>query len=256
MMVVVFLVVVVVALFGAAVVATRDGDVLVDVAPDDAEVELPVGPVQPEDVAEVRFGMALRGYRMAEVDRVLARLAAELAARDSRIGELEQALVDVVEPELAKVEAQLSTAVVAEEPEQVHAPVVEAPAPAPEVVAEPVADLSAVDDDAFPEIALPDVAPDGAVEAVDQEPQASWSPSLEVPPDPVDLWTAPLETAEPAVEPEPVEATEPVVVDPSAADVPDDERPVVPLDVEEPPLGHPGEGVAVPSGDEHQPTSD
>lgn len=258
-MVVVFLVVAVVALFGAAVVATRDGDVLVDVAPDDAEVDLPVGPVQPEDVAEVRFGMVLRGYRMAEVDRVLARLAAELAARDSRIAELEQALVDVVEPELARVEAELSTSVVAEEPEQVHAPVVDAPEPVVEVP--PAVALSAVDDDVFPEVAAPEEAPAGAVEAVDAEPQQVGPPAPEVPADPVDLWTAPLEA--PATE-EPAVAHEPAVVEPPAeepapegvADAPEAEQPVVPPVVEEPPLGQPGEGAAVPSGDEDRPTSD
>ena len=81
-------------LVGAAFLATYEGDVLRDPYPDDRDAELPPGAVQPEDIAELRFDLALRGYRMAEVDRVLHRLSDELAARDTRIAELEQALVD------------------------------------------------------------------------------------------------------------------------------------------------------------------
>ncbi len=40
---------------------------------------------------ELRLPMALRGYRMDEVDDVLDRLGAELAYRDARIAELEAA---------------------------------------------------------------------------------------------------------------------------------------------------------------------
>ncbi|MBC7375243.1 MAG: DivIVA domain-containing protein, partial [Frankiales bacterium] len=52
----------------------------------------------PEDVAGVRFAMAPRGYRMAEVDEVLDRLAAELADRDRRLALLEATITGVVEP--------------------------------------------------------------------------------------------------------------------------------------------------------------
>lgn len=264
-LIVLFLVVVVLGLFGAAVVATRDGDVLVDVAPDDADVDLPPGPVQPEDVAEVRFGMVLRGYRMREVDAVLARLAGELAARDARVAELEQALVEIVEPELEKVEAQLSTAAVSA-PDEVPAPVVEAPLPP---------DPEPADDFGFPEVAAAEAAPEGAVEATDWEPPAAaaWSASPELPPDPVDLWTAPAPEEEPA----PADAfVGDASVDATSLDeVPAEEAPAEPAVVEtpwvgeavvepasaaetvaepgaaedavvepEPPLGDPGEGVA------------
>jgi DivIVA domain-containing protein len=96
-------------LFVAAVVATHESDILRDAPADAPDPGLPAGPVQPEDVAEVRFGLAVRGYRMSEVDEVLARLAHELAARDSRILRLEKALVEVVEPALEDVEEQLAT---------------------------------------------------------------------------------------------------------------------------------------------------
>lgn len=115
-------------LVGAAFLATYEGDVLRDPHPDDRDAELPPGAVQPEDIAELRFDLAFRGYRMAEVDRVLHRLSDELAARDTRIAELEQALVEAPAP-LDPVH---------EEPEQPQA-VAEVPVPpAPAVpLAEP-----------------------------------------------------------------------------------------------------------------------
>lgn len=76
---------VLVVLFGAAVVATRGDALLADAPPDVADVGLPAGRVQADDVRAVRFGLALRGYRMSEVDAVLDRLAAELADRDAQL---------------------------------------------------------------------------------------------------------------------------------------------------------------------------
>ncbi len=82
---------VVLVLFAAAVLSTREGSVLADAPPDAVYPALPPGPLQPEDVTAVRFDMALRGYRMSEVDEVLQRLAGDLRARDERIAALEQA---------------------------------------------------------------------------------------------------------------------------------------------------------------------
>ncbi|MCD0485672.1 DivIVA domain-containing protein [Streptacidiphilus sp. ASG 303] len=48
-------------------------------------------PLDRGDVDGLRLPMALRGYRMDEVDDVLDRLGAELALRDARIAELEAA---------------------------------------------------------------------------------------------------------------------------------------------------------------------
>ena len=45
---------------------------------------LPPGPLTPADVDGLRFSRALRGYRMDEVDAVLARLRDELAASAQR----------------------------------------------------------------------------------------------------------------------------------------------------------------------------
>lgn len=49
-------------------------------------------PLTRTDVDEIRLPMAVRGYRMDEVDDVLDRLGAELAYRDTRIAELEAAV--------------------------------------------------------------------------------------------------------------------------------------------------------------------
>lgn len=45
-------------------------------------------PIQSEDLEQVRFTVALRGYRMDEVDRVLDDLRQALAQRDTRLAEL------------------------------------------------------------------------------------------------------------------------------------------------------------------------
>lgn len=66
---------------------------LPDAHPDQVNDPLPLDrPVRPADVVEVRLPVVPRGYRMADVDDVLDRLAAELAERDARIAELEAAL--------------------------------------------------------------------------------------------------------------------------------------------------------------------
>jgi DivIVA domain-containing protein len=75
-------------LFAAAVVATRGGGELADAPPDAADVGLPDGPLRASDVEALRFPLAVRGYRMAEVDAALERLADELAARDRLIADL------------------------------------------------------------------------------------------------------------------------------------------------------------------------
>jgi DivIVA domain-containing protein len=50
--------------------------------------ELPDRPLTAADLDGLRFGIALRGYAMGQVDDVLDRLGREIAARDARIDEL------------------------------------------------------------------------------------------------------------------------------------------------------------------------
>ena len=82
---------VLVVLFVVAAVALRDEAVLVEAPPDRADLALPdEGPVTAGDLERLRFGMALRGYRMAQVDEVLDRLADELLERDEQLAALTQ----------------------------------------------------------------------------------------------------------------------------------------------------------------------
>lgn len=72
----------------AAAVAMGHGDRLGVASLDRVDGGPPAGPLQAEDVGRIRFNLAVRGYRMDEVDEVLDRLAAELAERDALIDEL------------------------------------------------------------------------------------------------------------------------------------------------------------------------
>ncbi|MER5966195.1 hypothetical protein [Streptomyces sp. NPDC002057] len=91
--------VVVVAAVTLAVVGGGDSEVLPDVAPEQLVDPLPVArPVDRADVEALRLPVAVRGYRMEDVDDVLVRLGAELAERDARIAELEDALAGAAAP--------------------------------------------------------------------------------------------------------------------------------------------------------------
>ncbi|MFJ2777665.1 MULTISPECIES: DivIVA domain-containing protein [unclassified Kitasatospora] len=75
---------------GAALVALGGGGSLPEAVQDRIAARLPQDrPLSRDDVDGIRLPMAVRGYRMDEVDDVLDRLGAELAYRDSRIAELE-----------------------------------------------------------------------------------------------------------------------------------------------------------------------
>jgi DivIVA domain-containing protein len=72
------------------------------VEPDRTPDLLPdAGPLGGADVDRVRFDVGLRGYRMDEVDQVLDRVAADLAARDAIIAELRGRLGEDPGPLLA-----------------------------------------------------------------------------------------------------------------------------------------------------------
>ncbi|MCW2777968.1 MAG: hypothetical protein JWN17_1693, partial [Frankiales bacterium] len=73
------------ALFLVAALATRESEALAPVSPDRADDGLPDGEVRPDDLRRVRFGLALRGYRMSEVDAVLERLARQLEDRSGAL---------------------------------------------------------------------------------------------------------------------------------------------------------------------------
>lgn len=79
----------VVALGVAAVVAAGGGGSMAkDPVRDTYAMTVAEDPLDGTAVRGLRFGVALRGYAMDQVDAVLDRLAAELDARDARIAEL------------------------------------------------------------------------------------------------------------------------------------------------------------------------
>ncbi|MEV8348403.1 DivIVA domain-containing protein [Streptomyces niveus] len=85
--------VVVVTAVTLAVVGGGDHEVLPEAAREQLVDPLPATrPVGRADIEALRLPVAPRGYRMADVDEVLARLGAELAERDARIAELESTL--------------------------------------------------------------------------------------------------------------------------------------------------------------------
>ncbi|WP_331142169.1 DivIVA domain-containing protein [Nocardioides sp.] len=80
----VFAVLLVLLLGGVAVVAAGRGEPLAPAYDDRPDALVPAGrPLGGEDLRRVRFSTAFRGYRAAEVDALLDRLARELdEARD------------------------------------------------------------------------------------------------------------------------------------------------------------------------------
>lgn len=158
-------------LFGAAVLSTREGQVMADAPQDAADVVLPAGPLQPEDLAAVRFGMAPRGYRMSEVDAVLDRLGEELRDRDRRIALLE-ATVEGATPEDVQVATEEDLPVAAPAPVSVASAASAPPAEPPATVSDPYAPAAQAPDpltaavptaegvqDPYAAAAPPDVAP-------------------------------------------------------------------------------------------------
>lgn len=80
-----FFAVLIVVLTGVVgVVAAGRGGTMAEVYDDRPDARVPAdGPLTADDVRQVRFTTALRGYRMSEVDSLLARLADELAEAQS-----------------------------------------------------------------------------------------------------------------------------------------------------------------------------
>jgi DivIVA domain-containing protein len=78
-----FAILIVLAMGGIAMVAAGRGAPLQEAYDDRPDTLVPADrPLRAADLRAIRFPVALRGYRMAEVDALLARLAGELAARE------------------------------------------------------------------------------------------------------------------------------------------------------------------------------
>lgn len=76
--------------FGVSVLLTGGDPGLAPAEPDGRAAPLPTSrPLAEEDVAAVRFDVAARGYRMAQVDRALQRAAYDIGYKDELINVLE-----------------------------------------------------------------------------------------------------------------------------------------------------------------------
>lgn len=111
----VFVGLVVVVVAAVAAVAVGHGDGLAVAPSDRREVAVPADrPLTAADLAGVGFSVGLRGYRMDEVDDLLARLGADLTERDRRLaagpqasplddpGRSDSAEPDTAEPDTAE----------------------------------------------------------------------------------------------------------------------------------------------------------
>jgi DivIVA domain-containing protein len=74
----VFAILIVLAMGSIAVVAAGRGTPLQEEYDDRPDVLVPEGELGPSDLKAVRFSLAVRGYRMSEVDELLSRLARQL----------------------------------------------------------------------------------------------------------------------------------------------------------------------------------
>ncbi|OHV37882.1 MULTISPECIES: DivIVA domain-containing protein [Pseudofrankia] len=94
MVLVIEVLVIAVVVFAVAALAVGWFDRMAPAPPDAVPTGLPAtGPVGAQEVADVRLNLAFRGYRMAEVDALLARLAGELAWRDEELARRDEELV-------------------------------------------------------------------------------------------------------------------------------------------------------------------
>jgi DivIVA domain-containing protein len=115
----VLLLVVLVVIGGIAVVAAGRGGSLPEPDPDRATTgTLADDEVDRSHIDGLRFTLALRGYRMDEVDEVLDKLVDELDRRGERIRELEEqggaSGTTVAEPAVHELVAEPTTDTVAE----------------------------------------------------------------------------------------------------------------------------------------------
>jgi DivIVA domain-containing protein len=85
-----FAILVVLAMGGVAMVASGRGGSMAPAYDDRPDLALPADrPLEARDLRTVRFALAFRGYRMSDVDTLLARLATELEDADAPAQEVD-----------------------------------------------------------------------------------------------------------------------------------------------------------------------
>lgn len=83
---------------GVVVAAAGHGEGLAPREVDDPPIRLPEDGINGDDVRAVRFSTAMRGYRVAEVDEVLQRLAQEIDALRAQLPEVEEPRSGITKP--------------------------------------------------------------------------------------------------------------------------------------------------------------
>ena len=85
-----FIAAIAVAALGVAAMAAAGGvgQMSAEAVHDTYRQDLPDSPLTADDLRNLRFGITLRGYAMAQVDDVLDRLGREIAERDAEIAAL------------------------------------------------------------------------------------------------------------------------------------------------------------------------
>ena len=79
----VFAILIVLAMGAVAMLAAGRGEPMAPAYDDRPDASVPRDrPLRADDLRTVRFSLALRGYRMSEVDALLDRLATEMAATE------------------------------------------------------------------------------------------------------------------------------------------------------------------------------
>jgi DivIVA domain-containing protein len=83
-----WVVVIIVLAGGVVVVAVGRGGTMTEVYDERPDTTIASGrPITADDLKDVRFTTAVRGYRMDEVDTLLARLRADLLSRETELSE-------------------------------------------------------------------------------------------------------------------------------------------------------------------------
>lgn len=128
--------------YGVVSLLSGDDPGLVPAEPDGRARPLPNDrSLREEDLKEIRFDIALRGYRMSQVDRMLRRVAYDLGYKDEMIAVLEAEVAALREGRLEDAELLRKAREAASTPERDAAT-------GPESPSDPVIDLGVVGSDA------------------------------------------------------------------------------------------------------------
>jgi DivIVA domain-containing protein len=126
--------------FGVTVILGGGDSGLTPAEPDGRALPLPSDrPLDEEDLIRTRFDVALRGYRMAQVDQALQRAAYDIGYKGELIGVLEAEVLALREGRIgdADVLRRAREAAVAPPPDVADEPVAGVPAPQPPTASAP-----------------------------------------------------------------------------------------------------------------------